>query len=293
MVLTSKTAVRSRFPGTCARVRCFSAAFTLLELLPVVAVIAILAGLLLPVLARARASAAAASCLNNTRQLTLGWLLYADQSNDHLVYNLGLDKRQPVPPANRDLNWVNNVMSWELDSDNTNLAFVAKSPLSPLIGASADVFLCPADHVVSAVQQGAGWTRRVRSYSMNAMVGDAGPNVQAGGNILNPGYRQYLRLSDVDSPTSTFVILDEHPDSIGDGYFYNTIYDRQWVHLPASYHGGAANFSFADGHAESHRWQSALIRPPARPDVTTLPQPVTPADLADYYWVAYRSSARR
>ena len=96
----------------------------------------------------------------------------------------------------------------------------------------------------------------------------------------------------MESPTSTFVMVDEHPDSIGDGYFYNTIYDRQWVHLPASYHGGAANFSFADGHAESHRWQSGLIRPPARPDVTVLPQTVTSADLADYYWVALRSSAR-
>ncbi len=292
MVLTSKTAIRRRFRGTCARVHRFSPAFTLVELLLVVAVIAILAGLLLPVLARARASAAAASCLNNTRQLTLGWLLYADQSNDHLVYNLGLDKRQPIPSGNRDLNWVNNIMSWELDSDNTNLAFVAKSPLSPLIGGSAAIFLCPSDQVVSPVQRSAGWTRRVRSYSMNAMVGDAGPNVQAGGNILNPGYRQYLRLSDMESPTSTFVMVDEHPDSIGDGYFYNTIYDRQWVHLPASYHGGAANFSFADGHAESHRWQSGLIRPPARPDVTVLPQTVTSADLADYYWVALRSSAR-
>jgi len=293
MVSTRKTAVRSRFQGTFARVCPCSPAFTLVELLLVVAVIAVLAGLLLPVLARARASAAAVSCLNNTRQLTLGWLLYADQSNDHLVYNLGLDKRQPVPPANRDLNWVNNVMSWELDSDNTNLAFVAKSPLSSFIGRSPGVFLCPSDQVVSPVQRAAGWTRRVRSFSMNAMVGDAGPNVQAGSNILNPGYRQYLRLSDISSPTSIFVILDEHPDSIGDGYFYNTIYDREWVHLPASYHSGAANFSFADGHAEPHKWQSGRIKPPARPDVTSLPQAVTPADLVDYYWVAYRSSTRQ
>jgi len=293
MVLRPKTAMQCRLTRTfspdCRR----RMAFTLIELLLVVAVIAILAGLLLPVLARARASAAAAGCLNNTRQLTLGWLLYADQSNDHLVYNLGLDRRQPIPSGNRDLNWVNNIMSWELDSDNTNLAFVAKSPLSPLIGGSAGVFLCPSDQVVSPVQRSAGWTRRVRSYSMNAMVGDAGPNVQAGSNILNPGYRQYLRLSDISSPTSVFVILDEHPDSIGDGYFYNTVHDRQWVHLPGSYHGGAANFSFADGHAEPHRWLSGRIRPPARPDVTSLPQVVTPADLVDYYWVAYRSSARQ
>ncbi len=268
-------------------------AFTLVELLVVIAVIGILAGLLLPVLAGAKAKAAAASCLNNTRQITLGWLLYADDANDHLVYNLGLDRRQPIPPGNRDLNWVDNIMSWELDADNTNTAFIAKSPLGPSLGHSLAVFRCPADRVLSQVQRRAGWSGRVRSVSMNAMVGDAGPNVFNGSNILNPGYRQFLRLAEIPRPERTFVIVDEHPDSIGDGYFYNSADDQEWVHLPASYHNGAASLSFADGHAEGHRWQSSQTKPPPQPDATSLPMPVAPGDAADFAWLMDRTSVEQ
>src|ERR1041385_3560767 len=65
------------------------AAFTLIELLVVVAVIAIIAALLLPVLAKARTRALAISCLSNTRQFVLAWTLYADDHENRLPYNLG------------------------------------------------------------------------------------------------------------------------------------------------------------------------------------------------------------
>jgi prepilin-type N-terminal cleavage/methylation domain-containing protein len=105
--------------------------FTLIELLVVIAIIAVLAGMLLPALAHARSQAQKAMCGNNSRQLTLAWIMYADDSNDRLAYNLGLDRRQPIMPANRKLNWVDNVMTWELDADNTNTAFLSESPLRP------------------------------------------------------------------------------------------------------------------------------------------------------------------
>ena len=267
--------------------------FTLVELLVVIAVIAILAGMLLPALASAKEKARKTLCLNNARQLTFAWTLYAGDANDRLVYNLGLDRRQPVPPPNRDLNWVNNVMTWELDADNTNTAFLAKSPLGPYLGHSPDVFRCPSDLVLSGVQRQAGWDRRVRSVSMNAMVGDAGPNVQDGSNVLNPGYRQYLKLGDIQNPDYIFVILEEHPDSIGDGYFYNNTEDKEWVHLPASYHNGACNFSFADGHSELHRWRFPHTKPPNKPDAAPLPSAVPAGEKQDFNWVAYRMSVEQ
>ena len=90
----------------------------------VVVLIAILAGLLLPALTRADARAKGLECENRLRQLTLAWHLYADDNNDHLVYNLGGDiTRRTVAPRDA-VNWVNNVMSWELDADNTNLNFL-------------------------------------------------------------------------------------------------------------------------------------------------------------------------
>ena len=270
--------------------RCSRSGFTLVELLVVLGIIGVLASLLLPALARARAKARAIACLSQVRQLNLALLLYAGDNNDRLVYNLGGVRGFRVAPELMELNWVNNVLSWELDPDNTNLAFIAKSPLGPWLGQSTAVFVCPADHVLSAIQRGAGWSRRVRSYSLNAMVGDAGPNVLAGQNVLNPGYRQFLRLGDVPQPAATFSFLDEHPDSITDGYFLNPGEELEWQHLPASYHEGAASLAFLDGHSERHVWRApSTLRPPI-PDAGPLPFTVSAEDAADHRWLSEHAS---
>jgi prepilin-type N-terminal cleavage/methylation domain-containing protein/prepilin-type processing-associated H-X9-DG protein len=264
--------------------------FTLVELLVVLGIIGLLAGLLLPALAQSRVKVRAIACLSQVRQLNLALLLYAADNNDRLVYNLGGARGVRVAPALMELNWVNNVLSWELDPDNTNLAFIARSPLGPGLGRSAAVFVCPADHVLSSVQRGAGWSRRVRSYSLNAMVGDAGSNVLSGHNVLNPGYRQFLRLGDVTQPVTTFSFLDEHPDSITDGYFLNPGDEPEWQHLPASYHEGAAGVAFLDGHSERHAWRAASTLRPPIPDAGPLPFAVPVADEADHRWLSEHAS---
>src|SRR5580698_2548094 len=94
--------------------------FTLIELLSVIAIIAILAAILLPALSSARERSRGIYCLNNTRQLTLAWQLYADDHEGLLPYNLGMAGSS----YRTNINWVNDVTTWDLSSDNTNLATI-------------------------------------------------------------------------------------------------------------------------------------------------------------------------
>lgn len=69
-------------------------------------------------------------------------------------------------------------------------------------------------------------------------------------------YKQYLKQAQVPKPSKTWLFLDEHPDSINDGYFINSPGDNYWSDIPASYHCGTCDFSFADGHSEMKKWRS-------------------------------------
>ncbi|HXS68944.1 MAG TPA: prepilin-type N-terminal cleavage/methylation domain-containing protein, partial [Candidatus Polarisedimenticolia bacterium] len=277
-------------------------AFTLIELLVIIAIIAIIASLLLPALARAKARAQGSFCENNTRQLIVAWVLYSDDHNGLLAYNLGRSSRTAtiatpsIAAPQMVNNWVNNVESWEVTPDNTNSDAVVETGLGPYASKSAAVYHCPSDNVLSDVQRAAGWSARVRSYSMNAMVGDAGIFSQTGVNINNSNYVQFFKMSAIPRPTEIFVFLDEHPDSIDDGYFLNVDSDSQpmWTDLPASYHDGAASFSFADGHAEMHRWRNASTIQPARAYGInpTLPMSI-PDGTQDISWVLSRMSIDR
>src|SRR6185369_2052119 len=115
-------------------------------------------------------------------------------------------------------------------------------------GGVAQIFKCPSDTALSSVQRSAGWTARVRSVSMNAMLGDAGEFMVDGINTNNPGYRQFERLGDVTEPSRIMAFVEEHPDSINDGYFLNRFHTGEWNDLPASYHLRGANFAYVDGH---------------------------------------------
>jgi prepilin-type N-terminal cleavage/methylation domain-containing protein/prepilin-type processing-associated H-X9-DG protein len=260
-------------------------AFTLIELLVVMAIIAILASLLLPALVAARERGRATLCLNNLRQLGFALHLYAGDHDDFLPRNMGADGIHTTVASGEYLNWANNVMSWELDAENTNTTLMTIGGLGPYVGGVAKIFKCPSDRVLSTEQRNAGWTERVRSYSMNAMLGDAGEFMQDGKNTNNPGYKQFLRLSDVPEPSRIFAFVEEHPDSINDGYFLNKYYSYEWIDLPASYHNGGAIFAYADGHADAHRWRHSSTKPQPRPDAAELPFDVPDDERADWYWV--------
>ena len=200
-------------------------------------------------------------------------------------------------------NWAAGVLDWWLTPDNTNTALLTGSALTASLASSAQTYHCPADFVLSQYQKQAGWQYRVRSYSMNAAVGDAGTFSAPGYNVNNPGYVQFFKLAQIPRPSGIFVFLDEHPDSISDGYFVNRVYsatpayggyeETEWLRLPASYHNGASCLSFADGHSETHRWQDAATIPASQPAAASLPIDVPSNQESDFDWIAARMSISR
>jgi prepilin-type processing-associated H-X9-DG protein len=115
-------------------------------------------------------------------------------------------------------------------------------------------------------------------------VGDAGAISESGVNTNNPGYAQFFKLTSIPAPARIFVFLDEHPDSISDGYFVNRSYYPEWIRLPASWHNGGATFSYADGHSEFYVWKCGSTTPPSAPDAAGLPIDVSD-DPRDFNWV--------
>lgn len=277
--------------------------FTLIELLAVIAVIAILAALLMPALSRARERANAIACLNNLRQLALANQLYADDHDGALPYNLILAGTS----YRTNENWVNDVMTRDLSSDNTNTDTIASASLGAYVSRNTAMFRCPSDWSMSVIQNAAGWDHRIRSYSMNAMAGNVGKYLSNGENINNPNYQQYLKISQILRPSDIYIFLDEHPDSIDDGYFLNkdssvssypVVSDQsapasgqEWLHLPASYHNKNAAFSFADAHCEFHRWVDPETVRSIQPNTPFLPVEVT-SEGTDFQWMLNHMSIK-
>jgi prepilin-type processing-associated H-X9-DG protein len=224
----------------------------------VIAIIAILASLLLPALGKAKVKAQGIACMANTKQLMLGWLLYAGDYGDKLM-----------PAAS----WVGGSMDWTGAADNFNTDILL-DPLKSLIAPyekSVNVYKCPSDNFESAATP----QPRVRSYAMNSILGGGGqtPNITT---VQYPAGRHWPKngagaekMADlrVPGPADVWVMLDEHPDSINDAQFhfdpgYQLTSGCYWRDMPGSTHNGACSLSFADGHSEIHRWMEVGRKDP-------------------------------
>jgi len=262
--------------------------------LVVTAILAILAGMLLPAVSKTRIQGQSAVCMSNHRQLVAAWSLYTRDYNDACANNFTIADVLGAITSKRFDNWANNVMTWStggIDGQSvTNLAWVRNGVLFKYTSSAVGVYQCPADVFVSPAQRRLSWTRRLRSVSMNALFGRSDRlSSGATGRSWSEGgaWRQYLKTSQVPNPSVTWLMLDEHPDGINDGFFVNPSTASQWSDLPASYHGGGCVFSFADGHVELKPWTSATSKYPVR--FSYMSRPFDAAGRKDFAWYKERT----
>ena len=258
-------------------------AFTLIELLVVIAILAILAAILLPVLAGTKRKAQGATCLSNLRQLQTAWHSYPADHDDQLppiddTDQAGRNAQHPSWVAG----WLRTANEPGDKSDGTNSSLLV-GPQYVEFGSiggytqNPDVYRCPGDK-----------SGRTRSMSMNAYMNGTGA-------WNDSNYVTFRKSGEIQSPSQTWVFIDEREDSINDGYFAVEMAGRYLIiDYPASYHNGSGVLTFADGHAEQHHWLEPTTAPSMQPGehLSVVPK-FTLSDDRDMKWLSERTTMKR
>ena len=251
---SSKATEQSRLDFGSAGRRAARGAFTLIEVLVVVAIIAILAAMLLPALSRAKEKAWTAGCLNNLKQLTYCWSMYTTDHNDVLPPNnsvYDVDTGQPIPGMDLNQTWCPGNARADTNSANIEKGYLFS------YNRSAGIYHCPADRADVELRPGITFPMlRTRSYNMSQSInGISGPDPAANSLWWIPSYQ---RGTQIKQPATTFVFIDVHEGGILDALFGipppGSAWEGRWFDLPANRHSRGCCLSFADGHAERWQW---------------------------------------
>ena len=228
----------------------YSSAFTLIELLVVVAIIAILAGMLLPALSRAKSKSKETRCVSNERQISLGYMLYSEDQNGYLPVAGTSD-----PPGS---GWV-APSRWFLE-------------ISPYIGKGFSDWkeLEAADKVVACPSATLG--PEVIPSTVPGHEGYGG----YGHNYAYLGYTEvdHVKMSSITKPVETCMNgdgLDPTPEL--NWWNYGYLYPPRIVVGPYVRHGEGGNYAWADGHVSKISWDIMSIGKAGKVDWYYMPTP--------------------
>ena len=220
--------------------------FTLIELLVVIGIIAVLAALLLPVLARAKAAGKRVRCISNQKQLALTWFLYSSDNNDILVANGHNDPPNPNNPE-----WVQGAFFHIPYNTNNTFIVDPRYALFANYVRTTKIYLCPTDRPL--INMSGTWYPRLRSYALNNYLGWVGE----WDDRLSKFFKVFRKHSELVStmPSGIFLFQDVDPNSICWPYFGVYMDQDSFFNFPNSSHNNGGVVSFADGHVEHHRWR--------------------------------------
>jgi prepilin-type N-terminal cleavage/methylation domain-containing protein len=237
--------------------------FSLLELLVVIAVVAVLASLLLPALSQARQRVTVVTCMGNLKELSSAAGLYGGDFHEALPPNGTGDpqiKLQSVPVTFVPSFWVEGHEGGEiLDMTADTMINERVSLLAPYLKAKG-VFRCPGDSF--SIRLGGRTLSNPRNYALNSSVGWVGKPFNGQGDAST--FSVFYASTDIPDPSGIFTFGEIHPLSICQPFFgVHLMASLGAYHVPGGYHGRFTDFAFSDGHVEGHRWVNPSFNHPS------------------------------